>query len=250
MLLKEVYYNTESILNKTNNGNVFGSKEFNYYLKSIIPNMLKKEVEDVELKYGSLSKGLYSSKLLREFRVTEQITPVAGNYTLTGLSNTYKYFISAITTSQNSGRYVEAIFVNDDQWSKINSNYIGKPGADYIICRIVGDTFEFRPTTTGEIDFTFIKAATIPYLDYYIDANDQIVFLDAGATGVSVPAGGTASDGTDGPTSVNSSTVEIPFSSDYHHTIMLEILKVMGVRIESGNIVNFSNQEQAKIDQV
>ena len=249
--LQEIFKTAEVYWNKYKNGNTFGPDEFNYWLEVFTPTFFRGKAEEVELKFGSLPKGLYSSKLLREFRVSEDITPTAGTIDLSAdLSDAYAYFISMITTAENVGRKPKVILVNDDKWESINSSYIGKPTVDYIICRINGNNLDILPSTTGEVNFTYLTFPTQPVYDYYIDADDNVVYLAAGATGVSVPAGGTSSAGVAGPTNVNSATVELEFSEDYHYEFMINLLSAMGVRSQDSQALGFANNEEQKLNQI
>lgn len=95
----------------------------------------------------------------------------------------------------------------------------------------------------------YLKEPPVPFLDYYINDTTYVVtYMDAGATGVSIPSGSTYRDGTAGPVSKDSSTVDPIWEGDELNLFIYLFLTKLGITVNDMNLVQYGITNQAKLE--
>lgn len=72
--------------------------------------------------------------------------------------------------------------LTEGQWNHRLQSSVNPPSEKYPIIRFMSDYIEFRPKTLQLVDFVYLRKPVDPFLDYNIDANDDIQYLQATST--------------------------------------------------------------------
>jgi hypothetical protein len=102
------------------------------------------------------------------------------------------------------------------------------------------------PATLTSINLNYLKLPPVPFLDYYVTSAGLIVFMAEGAKAVSIAAGDEYRDGSVGPTTKDSATVNWGWDKDVLPHIIYAILSKAGLNIQDMNTINLAINEEAK----
>lgn len=241
----------ELILDKEFEGGRVTPEYYNTLLEEVYMAFFKSKIELYMNQADNTTNQPYlSSKLLREFYMTQSITPTAGVYALAGLSNTYAYWIGAFVTYNSSQKEIELVEGNEVQ-NRL-SNRMTKDPAKYPIATIKNASIYFYPKNLTSITLDYFKKPAQPIYDYYIDVNGRIQPLAASATHAWVTGekDSTGTTRTAGQPDWTSLTVELEFNEDLHMEFFNEILKRMGVHVEDTLAIQYANQLKAEENQI
>jgi hypothetical protein len=200
-----------------------------------------------------MNRALYSSKFLRQFRRNEAVTPNVATGIIdlvAGLTDTFAYWGSMTVNLAVNNINARVRLVDDDTWDRMVSNLISVPTTAYPICRIFEDTLQIRPIGVTQVDFTYLTFPAQPVFDYYIDANANIVYLTEGQAGYTLQAGEVGSAGQTAGTVVNSATIELEFSADYHQEFTNELLNRLAARGKDNLIVEHTEMKKADQEKI
>lgn len=231
MTLNEIRLYLNALLNTDSFGGDINLKEYNYLLKDESNNFFKEKAEELysNQRAGALATDLvYSSKIMRPFLKESTVTPTLGVVNLsTGLTS-YAYFITARTASAYSGMIRDIPLVTHDSFNNIISNLLASPIKKNPICTIDENSLRIRPTNITSVIINYLRFPATPVFDYYIDANDNVVYLTVGATHTLL-TGETGSAGQTVGTLVTSTTVELEYGADFHPEFVSRLVRRLGI---------------------
>lgn len=234
-------------IDKDGYGGAFDPTDYEDIARVVNMSMFKRKLEELykNLKGKSLLEALYSSKFFRNLITIETLTPSSGVIDLgSDLAQTYGEWVTMTTGT------ARIKLVTHEDKTELVGNAILAPDSDYPIAVIDGDNLTISPTTISSVSFTYLKKPTEPIFDYYSDSDDNIVYMTAGATGVSIPSGATYYDGTAGPVSKDSRSVEFVYDSTFDSEIFTEMLQLLTQRIRDPQIDAYSERQQLKQDAI
>ena len=238
MDLNEIYETANYISNKEKSGNAFTPNQFNSIINILTPDFFKKKAEESgyfnKSKLSVEIKELYSSKFLREFIINETVS-TSGAFTYA-----YAFWVGAHDSDNN----VLVELVTEDEFHDRISDSVMAPAADAICAVERATQVEVYPATINNINISYLRYPTTPFLDYYIDTNNRIQFLAAGATHTwatgEIDSAGTTH--TLGDADWTALTVELEFIQDMHLDFLNEVLSRVGVRLTKPLLVQASEQ--------
>jgi hypothetical protein len=215
MTLNEIYEFINIVSLKENNGNLFEIHDMNNAIKALDSSFERDKIREYE-KYQdspspkqSVLEGRSLSELLTSANVT--ITTGTGN-----LPADYGYFKTAEGSYLNSLREIE--LVTEEERIDRLAKKARKLPERYPICTIRGTVLNVWPKSITPVSLIYYKLPTTPYLDYYVNANDRTIALDASGTHdlVSNESGSLGqTEQTIAITAVNTSTETLGVSGDY-----------------------------------
>jgi hypothetical protein len=131
------------------------------------------------------------------------------------------------------------------------SDELTKPTALHPIAILGGKTganknITVYPASTSSVRINYLSIPATPVLDFYIDTNGLYVYLDQGETGVSIPAGAVYSDGTVGPTTKDSQTVDFEWHEDQVPMIISEVLQKAGLILSEQVAIEYGIARETK----
>jgi hypothetical protein len=185
LTLGNIYSYLNTMLKKHSSGNSFTPDQFNSILAIENIKFFNHQIEQIQQYLTSdkdFREELLSSKLLRPLLTTQNVTPTTGVYNLTGLTNTFVYWVSAITTAIYNGRIRRINIITHNEFEKMQTNLLSPPIKHNLVAILAGNNITIYPTDVGEIALTYVKLPTTPIYDYYIDSNRNKIFLEANST--------------------------------------------------------------------
>jgi hypothetical protein len=123
------------------------------------------------------------------------------------------------------------------QFDSQKNNVVTSPTEVNPIGTIRGGNLEFAPSSMETVNFYYLRRPLDPYFDFYVDDNDNVIYLKPGETS---PASGAT------PASHASLSVELDWDIDCILDIIEIILEDIGVGINRSEIVQYANQKQVK----
>jgi hypothetical protein len=247
MTNEEIYDFIKTVVDESEYDGTWNVAEFNTISKIITPKYFKSKVE--ELYRGvPMSDVLYSSKFLRTFVETEDVTPTTGDIDIGSggdLSNDFAYWGYMRTTASYGTNIKNIELVSFDEYRKRMTDMSAPPVTKNPIALIYGDTLSIKPTNVGEVEFCYIRFPATPIYDYYIDDDKNRVYLSAGDSHT-LSGNEVGSAGQVAPTLVNSLTVEPEFTDDYIKDYINFLLAELGVSGEQPNVYQHAQIEQQK----
>lgn len=230
---------------------IFSPKDYNEIAREVNISLLENEMESLYAKYNGrqLTPAILSSKLLRGLLIRQTgLAPTAGVLAISSLSSTYGYWVSM--TAVYNGQIREIKLISQEEFTMRNANLMMPSIKIMPVATIDEGNLRVFPTDLTSITFSYIKIPANPVFDYYSDSNDRVVYMAAGATGVSIPSGATYSDGTAGPTTKNSTSVEWAYDTTYHNRIYSEMLRALSNRLKDQNTAQYSEMKKNKEDSI
>lgn len=129
--------------------------------------------------------------------------------------------------------------VDRGSWYSYIDSFIKKPTESNPIARVIRDKIEIKPDTISYVDITYIRYPKDPYMDGYVDGDDNFVFLGEGESVDLDTTTGTALDGTSSGT-YNSQTIPLSFNDEGKLEIAARILGDMGIAYSKQALVQYS----------
>jgi hypothetical protein len=114
---------------------------------------------------------------------------------------------------------------------------------DNPIARIRDEMIEVKPDSVS-VDVSYVKHPPTPYMDGYIDANDNFNFLKENVS-TTLSADQEALDGSS-DTSYESKTVPLDFNEEDQLEIASRILGDLGIAYSKASLVQYANQIKAE----
>jgi hypothetical protein len=186
---------------------------------------------------------LFSMAHLREFHVLENITFTTGVFDLTTLASTFAYWGSMVTLFRGAYRRIEIL--TDKDLAERRTNMAIRQLIDFPGAIILGNSVKVYPTNVATADFVYMKVPVTPVYDYYLDANQNRIYLAAGATHL-LAAGETGSADQTAGTTVTSLTVEIEYNPLYHVEFCNEILQKIGINLKDEQLRQYVREVEGK----
>jgi len=176
-----------------------------------------KSDEYYELLYNEYEKTQEITDSIRRFK--EEKSGAQLSFTGTTIDLPSDYAHRGYLYHKKGGTDIRDVeLVDDDIFMMRQTSVIEIPSVDYPIGRFITSYIEYLPSTLDQNNFTFsyLRNPTVPFYDYYIDANGVVQYLIVGATHTWV-TGETDSSGvvhTTGDADWNSLTVELDYEED------------------------------------
>ncbi len=243
MLVYDIYRFIGFVLREEEYGGVYDPDDFNRALE-VTNNQffLDKSEECLKKQEEATSDAILSSKYFRELSVNTGLAPTAGVYNIASFSQgAFARWMSATCTTDNMTREIE--LVSEQEKQRRMSNLLAPDGNDYPFAVLKGSSIYVYPTTITSISFTYLKHPDTPFMDYYTTSSYVLVGMTAGAT-VNIPSGGTYRDGTAGPVSKVSITVELVYEKDVHIEFLALLLKWYGLSLDKQAVSQYMDKQQ------
>lgn len=237
-----VYNTIQTLIRKDQKGNSFNIKEFNRFTQLInleLYNIYAKELEvDSDV-----------TNALRDFMTMQEAVSLTSG--VGDLPSTYERLLGVPYLVSGSD------YTPVDEITKLEKPFrlkdeLTKPTTANPVCIIGGvdgggaSQIEVHPDTITTVYIDYLSLPATPLLDYYIDSNGLYVYMAQGATGVSIPAGAVYSDGTPGPTTEDSLTIDFEWHEHETPIIINMILQKAGVVLEQQVPIEYGVAKQAK----
>ena len=141
------------------------------------------------------------------------------------------FFEDYFASSSGLGRILKGY-----EFEKISRNPVTGPTEDYPIATIKSNTIQVAPETITAISFHYLRRPEEPNFDYYVDENDNIIYLEPGET----------SPTTGNPANHPSESVELDWDVDCIWDIAYIILENMGIGINREQVIQYAQTKQIK----
>jgi hypothetical protein len=178
MLNKDILQVAEYIVNKEQSTNVIGIDQFN----RLIPILLTQLVDSKAKQYITLSEWERQDRINNFFAALKEFT----NLSLasgTGTLPTDLLLVDGITYTQtkNSETKIRKVDVcSGSEFMNRQTVTLEAPTEEHPISQLKGNTIEVLPNPLNNpyINLQYIRYPHTPYLDWYVDKNNNIVFRD------------------------------------------------------------------------
>jgi hypothetical protein len=233
------------MVNKENSGGNLDPKRFGYVLQAVNIELFNQKVAEAQM-YALQNKVPFdetidSFKILREFRAESTITFTSGTYNLTALTS-YSYWVRMLTQYNGFNREVE--LVTDKELINRRSNLLGKKLQEYPAAKIIGNLIKIYPTDIATAEFTYLNRPATPIFDYYLDANQNMIYFPAG-TNHTLATGETGSANQTSGT-INSLTVELSWNPDYHMDFFNAVLMKLAANLQNEQMKQVVREVEGK----
>ena len=248
-----------------NNGQIF----------DLVNIIIRKETEGDTITPAHFSELLYmasESKFNIDYEYYEQSRVISDSLRSLKASTTLSFssgtvdFISAITS--DSKTYIHAIGMStssakfeqltDLQFLDYKYSDLLAPTVDWPVFKIAADVMTVLPNTIAEAEFEYFQKPNIPFYDYYIDANDNYVYLTEGEvytlqtgetytdkeTGATLTAG--QSIGTKPTNDANNLSKEMSYPENERIQVIYMILEKLGIILNEQDAVQYGLMKENK----
>jgi len=237
-----VYDTIQTLIRKDQKGNSFSISEFNRLAKAVnyeLYNFFADKVGESS-KYREAVKNFIT--LQEAISLTSGVGDIPTDY---GRLLGQPYLVSGSDVIP-----VDEMEETEKAWRLRDT--LTKPTASYPACIIGGvdgggvSQITVYPNTISTVYIDYLSIPATPILDYYITSTGLYVYLDQGATGVSVPAGAVYSDGTPGPVSKDSQTIDFEWDEDQIPILIDMLLQKAGIVLDSQIPIEYGVAKQTK----
>lgn len=209
------------ICNKEQTTNIIGIDQFN----QLLPLHVIKFVKDKAQEYISLSEWERAEKINLTFQNLKKLYEpcLLDDDGFANLPNDF-LMVDAITFTQSINGTTKVRKVDECSGSEFmyrQTSPLKRPTDEHPIIQIIGNKIQCLPLTNDYLNFQYIRKPATPYLDWTVDADNNIVYKAAGAQG--------------------SSTVEIELLDEDKLSVLAGILKDIGLNIGRNDIVSYAN---------
>ena len=136
--------------------------------------------------------------------------------------------------------------VTDVEYKEKSFSDLERPTEVYPILKIVNDKIIVNPDTITSIEFEYLKKPDEPFFDYYIDADDNIIYLQPGEV-YTLKVDEEYRNGTTGAgTDVTSISVELSFPEGERVQVLYMILEKMGVSLNEADALQYGIAREQK----
>jgi len=253
MTLDEIRKLTNYICVKENSGNTLKPDQLNFILPACNINMFNRKIKQAEElaltkknlpNYNSaFLEALLSMVELREFHANEDITFTTGAFDITTLTYTYAYWEAMTTIYRGASRGIDLI--SDTELRNRKTNMLAPQLEDFPAAQINGSIIKVFPSDIATANFSYLKIPATPVYDYYLDANQNIVYLAVNATHV-LTTGEIGSSGETAGQTVTSKTVELEWNTVFHAEFANELLEKVGINLKDDRIRAYSKEMENK----
>jgi len=189
------------------------------------------------------------SNALAKFKVTNyEVSLTAGVGTLP--ANYYDLIGAPRYTDGSDTREVDV--VTNIEYTKRQSDYLTRPTTTHPIMMLAGVSgtqtqVYVLPVTVSSIRVDYLKEASTPFLDYYVnDTTLEYTYIDAGST-PTVPTGSTYRDGSVGSYAVPTAlTVNFDWDSGDVPLLLSYFVQILGLQLGDEMLIQVGNAEELK----
>ena len=241
MDIQDIYTTSNYIANKHKSGNAFTPNQFNALVHLLNRDYFKKKVEEsgyFDSSALSFSDSLRGSKDLHTFIVNEVIA--------SGGSASYTFAYPLGASDNDTDVLVE--FVSEAEYHDRLGDSVMTPSASAPIALERGGNIDVEPNSTANLNLSYYRFPSTPFLDYYISVTGIIQFLGAGITHTwttaEIDSSGTVH--TTGDADWSSLTVELEYNEDMHQDFLSEILSRVGIRLKELELTKYAETMKAE----
>lgn len=243
----QVYDFVVTILRKEKNGSALDPTKFNLMLYEGMWEKLNSEYRRFELSQ-IITDCLISLKTSVVISITS-----GGEYLLDGLVSPNEYWHPTSLNYDDSGTIRKIEIVTDLEFNERISSSLLLPDGTYPIAKFCRNTsgdeiIKFDPLASVSVNFDYLKIPVTPFYDYYINANDEIIYMSPG-TDHTLTAGEIYRDGTSSGL-VSSISVELPFPDSCRIEVAYLILEKLGIPIREQFAVEYGITRENKEEQL
>lgn len=243
----QIYDFVTTILRKEKNGSALTPERFNLML---VESMWEK-ANDEYRKY-ELSQIITDS--LKELKTVDDIAIDAlGEFDLSTLSSPDEYWHPSAIFYDDSGdlRFIEIL--TDLEYAERITSTLLHPDSYYPVAKFCRDSsaneiIKFYPLASITVTFNYLRKPPEPFYDYYINANDELIYMEPGSSHL-LTAGEMYRDGTTSGTP-SSISVELPFPEGDRLDVIYMILQKFGIPVKDDLSLQFGAAKEAKEDQI
>lgn len=247
MILSSYVYDTIlTYIRKDQQGNAFNITEYNNVIKDVNYMLYNQRASDA----GEDTDNIESLKDFMTLGASVSLTAGAGV-----LPSGYERLLGKPHWVSGSDS-IPIDQVNSLEKADRLKDELTKPTTKHPICIIGGKTgsdsaIQVYPTTgISTILIDYLSIPSTPFLDYYVLETGVYVYLDEGATSITLPSGAVYRDGTIGPgTIANSATVNFEWHEHETTTIINMILQKAGLIIKDEGAIQYGIAKETKEEQ-
>ena len=234
MKLKDMRLAVDRLLRRERQGSTISPSDFNRILE------LASDMEfDALRKQLEMTNDITAD--MRPFIVTANVSHTAGTV---NLPSGYVKSLSLLDGTKNIDE------VTHMEYRAIKGNSIMQPTPEDPVFYVVSNQLFIDPIpTSGTLRLVYVKRPVKPKLDYYVNLQGNIVYLEAGqqvsTTLIDANFLSYGRDGSPLPVSggiYTSETVELDWPDTAHNRIFLRVLSFCGLTVPQG--VSIKNEEQ------
>lgn len=249
----QIYDFVNTILRKEKNGSAISPERFTLML---ISSMWEK----VNYEFSRFEITQVVTDTIKSLKVPEETIAISasGTFDLTTLAEDYLH-PTTLTYVDTSTRTRQIDICTDAEWAEYTSNSLLAPDLLFPIAKIAGDTLFTTPIVSVNAELTYLKKPTEPFYDYYIDANDEIVYLQEGqvytllanesytekeSPYATFGVGDTI--GVKPAQDANNMSVELPFPDQERIDVAYKILQKLGIPVQENMAAQFGAAKEQK----
>lgn len=237
MKLREFRLLFDTELRKQSRGNVITDEVFN-----VLVNTEQYGYMDMEKDKAELTSGI-TTELLPFFE--QAVLPVTGGFVSSSLLGGYVKLMKVNTVYD--GNLVKCDVCTAKEVEERLDNSLTTPTLKHPVVEEFNDGLRFYPTTVTSATIKYIREPNEVFLDYYWDANGNVVYMDAGTTHT-ISGGEVYRDGTTTGTKT-SQTVEFEWGVSDQKKIFNMMLRDAGVATDRQLPYTYGVQETNKKEQ-
>jgi hypothetical protein len=256
MLLKDIYTNITTMLSSDGNDGVITLDRFNTILPIIQDELIRAKIEE-QYRVSPLgelpSEAIYSSKIIRNLIVAQSVTRSTDYFTFplttgSGYTLTYAllYFLGASTSTAYNGMIREIKLISDKKLRKLMGNLLEPNISENPVVLLRSGLLHVYPSDITAISISYVRRPVAPFLDYYINASKERVFMTA-ATEYAIGSTSIYRDGSTG--TKQSATKELEVPEDFHPEFQDKLLERLSLVLNDQFGVQYAMSKQAKEDQ-
>lgn len=230
-----IYNLLNTIIRKEKEGQTISPEQFTELLQLC-------SLEKANADYALFEKNQVITDSLRLLRGQETIAIVSGVGDLT----TATEYWHATNAYHSTTEYpvIPIDIVTEVEFQERSFSDLEQPQLLWPILKIENDEILVNPDTIASIEFMYLKQPAVPYFDYYIDANDHIIYLTVGQA-YTLETGEEYRDGTTTGT-VNSISIELSFPEGERTNVLYAILQKLGISLNEQDAVEYGIMREQK----
>lgn len=219
------------LIRKEKEGNTITPDDFS---KELYMSSIEKGNADYE--YYEQSRVITDS--LRSLVKSESISLTNGIGDFTASISDYWHLIGITTPLAKLSVLTEA------QFDEYKYSDLLEPTTDFPVCKISGDNVVVLPDSIPSVDFSYLSTPAVPFYDYYIDVNDDYVYMPVGSSHL-LASGEEYRDGTTSDT-VNSISVEMSYPNNERVQVVYMLLQKLGITLNEQDAVQYGLAKEQK----
>lgn len=175
---------------------------------------------------------------IRSLMKNTAVAITAGVGDFIDVASDYWHNIGATTSTAN----IEML--TSFQYDDYKYSDLLQPTTDYPAAKISGDNIYVLPVTITTINFNYLKEPNTPFYDYYIDVNDNYVYMPPSTSHLLV-VGEEYRDGTTVGT-VNSISVEMSYPDSERVQVVYMLLAGLGIVLDEQMAIEYGLGKEQK----